>query len=223
MSTGDKATIALAFFLAGLDSDKEISNKIVVFDDPFNSQDAFRRSETIHQIRNIGKKCKQIIVLSHDQGFLKEIWDKSLPNECATLNIKSSPKGGSKILEMDLKNISGRTLEDIKDLQAYLDEPKGQEIDIIRKMRTVLETYLRMSYIIHFEEKEYLGNMVGKIREAPDHPAFGLYDNLSKINDYTAPFHHGESILDGKVVAIDPTELTGFVKKTLKIINAFQG
>jgi len=39
LSAGDKSTLALAFFLAQLANDPGKANKIVIFDDPFNSQE----------------------------------------------------------------------------------------------------------------------------------------------------------------------------------------
>jgi wobble nucleotide-excising tRNase len=43
LSAGDKSTLALAFFLAQLAQDPDKAKKIVIFDDPFNSQDSFRK------------------------------------------------------------------------------------------------------------------------------------------------------------------------------------
>jgi wobble nucleotide-excising tRNase len=43
LSAGDKSTLALAFFLAQLAYDPDRTKKIVIFDDPFNSQDGFRQ------------------------------------------------------------------------------------------------------------------------------------------------------------------------------------
>jgi wobble nucleotide-excising tRNase len=44
LSSGDRTTLALAFFLAHLERDPAASDTLVVFDDPFNSQDSFRRA-----------------------------------------------------------------------------------------------------------------------------------------------------------------------------------
>jgi wobble nucleotide-excising tRNase len=75
LSAGDRTTLALAFFLAHLESDPAATDTIVVFDDPFNSQDSFRRRQTAHEIVKVAAKCRQIIVLSHDATFLKQLWD----------------------------------------------------------------------------------------------------------------------------------------------------
>ena len=47
-----------------------------MFDDPFNSQDAFRRRQTVHEIAKVARSSAQVIVLSHDATFLKQVWDK---------------------------------------------------------------------------------------------------------------------------------------------------
>ena len=76
LSAGDKSTLALAFFLAQLEHDLDKAKKIVIFDDPFNSQDSFRKDCTVQKIKKCGQDCTQVIVLSHDMFFLKRIWDR---------------------------------------------------------------------------------------------------------------------------------------------------
>jgi hypothetical protein len=90
-------------------------------------------------------------------------------------------------------------------------------------MRVVLETYCRTTYSSSFAAEDWLGDIVRKIREGGDaHPAHALYDELDQINDYTKQYHHGEDVDDLTPDQIDPTELTGFTKRTLRIVNALQ-
>ena len=70
MSAGDKSTLALAFFLAQIDLDSVISQKVVVFDDPFTSLDDFRREMTAKSIFRVGQSASQVLVFSHDKYFL---------------------------------------------------------------------------------------------------------------------------------------------------------
>jgi wobble nucleotide-excising tRNase len=58
LSAGDRSTLALAIFIAHLERDPDRPNRIVVFDDPFTSQDAFRRRQTIHEMKKVGDSCK---------------------------------------------------------------------------------------------------------------------------------------------------------------------
>ena len=224
LSSGDRTTLALAFFLAHLERDQNLATKTVVFDDPFSSQDAFRRRQTVHEIAKVGQKCAQVIVLSHDATFLKQVWDKVPSAERVALTLVDHRAQGTKIMAMDLKRACrGRTATDIDDLQAYLTTNAGVHQDIIRKMRTVLETYCWTTYPTWFQSQSWLGDIVRKIREGGDqHPAQDLYDELDQINDYTKSYHHGEDVADTAHDQIDPQELTGYVKRTLKIVNALQ-
>ena len=70
-----QSTLALAFFLAQLELDPELDKKVVVFDDPFTSQDSSRRTWTQQRISRIAKLAKQVIVLSHEPRFLRLIYD----------------------------------------------------------------------------------------------------------------------------------------------------
>lgn len=225
LSSGDRTTLALAFFLANLEQDQDRANKIVVFDDPFNSQDAFRRRQTVYEIAKVANGCAQVIVLSHDAMFLKQIWDKAPAAERIALTLADHRAQGSKIMPIDLERASrGRTATDIDDLQAYLVTAAGNRLDLIRKMRGVLETYCWTTYPNAFQAgQDWLGEICRKIREGGDqHPARALYDELDQINDYTSQYYHGEDVADATPDEIDPTELTGFVRRTLRIVNALQ-
>ncbi|MFD1913996.1 AAA family ATPase [Halodurantibacterium flavum] len=224
LSAGDRTTLALAFFLAHLERDPAAAAKLVIFDDPFNSQDAFRRRQTVHEIMKVAGKCAQVIVLSHDTTFLKQVWDKAPAAERVALTIADHRAQGSKIMPVDLEHACrGRTATDIDDLQTYLTSGAGGLLDIIRKMRVVLETYCRTTYPGSFLADDWLGDMVRKIREGGEvHPAQALYDELDQINGYTSQYHHGENMADATPDQIDPSELTGFTRRTLRIVNALQ-
>lgn len=224
LSAGDRTTLALAFFLAHLERDPAAAGRLVVFDDPFNSQDAFRRRQTVHEIMKVAGKCAQVIVLSHDATFLKQVWDKSPAAERVALTIADHRAQGSKIMPVDLDQACrGRTATDIDDLQTYLTTGAGGLLDIVRKMRVVLETYCRTTYPGSFLPADWLGDIVRKIREGgATHPAQALYGELDQINDYTSQYHHGEDMADATPDQIDPRELTGYARRTLKIVNALQ-
>ena len=95
LSGGDKSTLALAFFLAHLEKQDRLDERILVFDDPFNSQDAFRRNQTIVQIMQAAKNCGQLIVLSHDINFVEDIWAKFPAGERTAAQIEYHKSEGS--------------------------------------------------------------------------------------------------------------------------------
>lgn len=224
LSAGDRSTLALAFFLAHLEHDPDQAKKIVVFDDPFSSQDAFRRRQTVHEIMAVARDCAQVIVLSHDATFLKQVWDKAPHDSRVAVGIADHRAQGSKMSAIDLERIcQGRTATDIDDLQAFMATGAGGLLDLVRKCRVVLETYCKTTYPAAFAANDWLGDIVGAIRVGGDqHPAYALYDELDQINGYTSQYHHGEDVGDATPDQIDPNELTGFVKRTLRVVNALQ-
>ena len=65
--------------------------------------------------------------------------------------------------------------------------------------------------------------MVEKIRKASDqHPAWSVADELEQINEYSRDHHHGDDPNDGSADLIDPQELSGFVRRTLRVVNNLQ-
>jgi hypothetical protein len=101
LSAGDRSTLALAFFLAQLDHDAGRERRIVVFDDPFSSQDSFRRNQTAIEVARVANRCAQVIVLSHDAHFLKRVQEKV--QDHAVKFLKLSPIGeDTQITELDL-------------------------------------------------------------------------------------------------------------------------
>jgi wobble nucleotide-excising tRNase len=225
LSAGDRTTLALAFFLAYLERDQALADKTVVFDDPFSSQDAFRRRQTVHEIAKVAQNCAQVIVLSHDATFLKQVWDKAPAAERVALTLADHRAQGSKIVPIDLERAClGRTANDIDDLQSFLTSGAGILVDVVRKMRGVLETHCWTTYPAYFRaDQDWLGDIVRKIREGADqHPARDLYDELDQINAYTRQYYHGEDLVDATPNLIDPNELTGYVRRTLRVVNALQ-
>lgn len=224
LSAGDRTTLALAFFIANLERNRTLSAAIVVFDDPFNSQDAFRRRQTVQEISKLAGNCAQTIVLSHDATFLKQLWDKAPTDERASLALVDQRALGTKIMPIDLHEAcQGRTTADIGDLQTFVSVGTGRPLDVMRKMRAVLETFCITTFPTSFSLVDWLGDIVRRIREGGDgHPARFLYDELDQINAYTAPYHHGENLADVTPDQIDHTELIGFARRTLRIVNALQ-
>jgi wobble nucleotide-excising tRNase len=224
LSSGDKSTLALAFFLAELEHDPNKANRIVVFDDPFNSQDAFRKDHTVQKIRKCGEECLQVIVLSHDQSFLKRLYDRlraqNLEHKCLHL----SRIGHSNTI-MSLWDIDEATqLQYRADLRAltnfYNGVDAGKPRETIDKIRPVLETFCRNLYPTHFEDDDTLGVICGKVRTAGSgHGLAHVCDDLDAANDYTRRYHHGESPATAASEPINDTELQGFVGTALMIVG----
>ena len=222
LSSGDRSALALAFFLAALKQDAEIGNKIVVLDDPFTSQDHFRRTCTQQLIRQMSDTAKQVIVLSHDPFFLKYIWEGYATADIKTLQMCRA--GDNTIIgEWDIEAETKSTY--LKNYYALLDfyrERKGVPLDVTRSIRPFIEGLLRARFPGHFQPNEWLGDFIVKIRNASNtdglsHAQADLSE-IEAINDYSKKYHHAQSSgADSENLSED--ELHGFVKRTLKLVG----
>lgn len=218
LSSGDKSTLALAFFLAQLEHDPDKAGKIVVFDDPFNSQDSFRKDCTIQKIKRCGAGCSQVIVLSHDQDFLKKIWDRLQPAERKCLKLARVGQRDTTIIELDIEEATQALYKaQRRVLLDYYHDSKGDSRDVVQKIRPVSETYCKILGGSLFADNDTLGVMVGKIRNAgAGHQLFPLCDDLEDLNEYTRRYHHGENP-NAATEQISDAELQGKVKLTLEL------
>jgi wobble nucleotide-excising tRNase len=218
LSSGDKSTLALAFFLAQIDSDPENKECVAVFDDPFNSQDQFRRTCTMGEIRRCGRNVAQVIVMSHDARFLRDLWEQQLPtNERKALRILPFGHKNTTISEWPI-DVHTESDDDNnrRALLNYYLEGKGEPRDVIQKLRPVIETHIQRT-APQISSVKGLGNMLEKIR-ADGAPSILLdvYDAIDDLNNYTRKYMHGEG-KNPNTEPVDALELNGFVRKVLEI------
>lgn len=223
LSAGDKSTLALAFFLAKLDHDPKKADRIIVFDDPFNSQDRSRRERTAELLKKYGGECKQLILLSHDPFFLKLVHSKLPKKETHCLQLSRVPDNNTTIQEWDVeKETQDGYFKEHAALNSYMLNGAKDLIDIVRKIRPVLEGYLRYRFPNTFPDNEWLGGMIGKIRdEGAAHPMFAALEELDGINEYSKKYHHDTNPGKADSEPIDDGELNSFVQRTLAIAGGY--
>ena len=223
LSSGDKSTLALVFFLAQLEHDPDKASKIVIFDDPFNSQDSFRKDHTVRKIKECGEACAQVIVLSHDQLFLKRIWDRLQDKiaERKSLELKRIGLLNTAIVAWDIDAATQRAYNaDRKVLTDFYHENLGGLRDVVQKIRPVLETYTKILGAGALAGADTLGVIVGKIRTVgPSHQLFPICDDLEELNVYTRRYMHGENP-DAATEPINDGELHSYVKCTLAVTGS---
>jgi wobble nucleotide-excising tRNase len=220
LSAGDKSTLALAFFLAQLEHDPDRALKIVIFDDPFNSQDNFRKDHTVRKVRDCGESCAQVIVLSHDPYFLKRLWERlqDKPAERKSLELRRLGLLNTAIVEWDVEAATqGAYKADRKVLTDYYHDGTGEMRHVVQKVRPVLEYYTKILGAGALADNDTLGVIVGKIRGAgPTHQLHPHCDELDNLNVYTRRYHHGDNP-DAATEPINDGELHGYVRRTLEL------
>lgn len=223
LSAGDKSTLALAFFLAQLDHDPNKANRIVVFDDPFSSQDRSRRERTAELLKKYGGECAQLLLLSHDPFFLSLVFSKLPKAERHCLQLSRAPDNTTTIEEWDVaKETQDGYFRDHAALSSYLLNGAKDLIDIARKIRPVLEGYHRYRFPHQFPDNEWFGDMIKRIRDsAGAHPMFPALEELGSINDYSKKYHHDTNPGKADGEPINDGELQGYVQQTLTIVGGY--
>lgn len=224
LSGGDRSALGLAFFVAVAERDPDISNTILVFDDPFHSQDRSRRRRTIECVHRLAAASRQCFILSHELDFAREA-ARMAGVQVNTFTL--DPMSDHSVLEAkSLPPLPGRAYEqDYAKLTAFLRNPSefaNQLKEVARCIRQSLEGYMRTKFPESWGEKDWIGNMIEKIRDAQPsdvlHHAKHLETDLTEVNDWGKRYYHGET--DGSDAgAVDATELKGYVEQTIKIIS----
>lgn len=224
LSTGDKTTLAFAFFLAGLDRDLGLANKVVVFDDPLSSHDTHRQGRTVELLNHLCGRCEQIIVLSHDAFFLRRVRDRcSTIDQAAYEIVFEGPEQWSKAKAADLDELCrSDNAKLIAQLQAYHESRVGDPTQIAPAVRKVLETHYRR-FSGYFERKDFLGTIISKIRDGgPSHPWSADLPDLESCNAGTNGEHHGDDPEVAPAPPIDGDDLHLVVRDCLQLIGVLR-
>jgi len=224
LSGGDRSALTLAYFLAKVEMAANVARSIVVFDDPYHNQDRSRRQCTIERIHNVTGIANQCFVFSHDLEFARAV------EKCPGTTTKTfiiNPLNDSVTLEArSLPLLPNQAyLRNYHLLHNYLENPASylQRLkEVADTIRVILEEYLRLKFPKAWAENDWLGEMIGKIREAqagtPLSLCQPLTEELGYINTYSQRFHHGGI---GEMADVpDSIELRTYVDRTLKVIHA---
>ena len=224
LSSGDRSALALAFFLAVLKQDANIGRKIVVFDDPFTSLDRFRRTCTQQLIQRLSDSAEQVVVLSHDPLFLKLLSDECPSASTNVKTLQMSKAGDTTVVgEWDVQaEAQSSYLKDFSTLLGFYSERKGDPLAVARTIRPFLEGMLRSHFPGHFQQNDWLGEFIGKIRAADatsglQHAKADLVE-LEAISGYSKKYHHQQNA-NADTESINDDELHGYVKRTLKLVG----
>jgi len=154
LSSGDRNTLALAFFLAQIEQKPYLSDTIVVFDDPFTSQDRSRRTCTQQQINRLVASVRQVIVLSHETTFLQMIWESAFKDK---KSLQISRMGQHSVIsEWDIHEATKANYVQMHNaLTQYHNEGTGEVRYVAQTIRPLLESYLRMKLPSEFSDREW--------------------------------------------------------------------
>lgn len=235
LSDGDRSTLALAFFLAKLDIEENIEDKIIIFDDPLSSLDSNRRKKTVNILVQKSKQSKQTFILSHNDSFVFKIYEKA------------SPKMLTITFDGKLDDLDDDDMEDLmehqyftqlKKIESFCKNPNFKESirELQGAVRIVLEDsikfryrkYLNSQYLDRDEKlvgplsnKDGLGKMIN-ILEVSDCKFKDSKDlviaELRELNEFSMAPHHGNIETAHRDDRLTINELITFLNQTLQVI-----
>jgi wobble nucleotide-excising tRNase len=195
LSGGDRRLLALAFFLAILDTDPEPAGLSVVLDDPVCSFDIYRRAKLVEAIKAMVDRGTQLIVLSHDADFVKALRDSGFES------ILQLRRSGQHCVfdECDIDEVcESDYIGQYRELTHYLAVGRREEQlrDIAKRIRPYLETNLRHRFPVELKQTKNLGEILGAIKNRSTPSSLdclaGEITDLVRVNDYASPYHHNE-------------------------------
>ena len=221
LSAGDKTTLALAFFISQIKADPKLADAVVVFDDPFSSQDLQRQFETTSQIRIISQSAAQTLVFSHDPRFLQMIERDADHAATTTYQILCDDSGIGSIrsltLSDELKESYVRNAAAIREYarhEVILED--FTTLSLTQAIRIFLEDYIQARYPTRFQNNEQLLEMSTAIETAgADDEMFKFVGELNALREYSRKYHHAGAPNP------DPTELRAQCKKVVRITGSF--
>ena len=199
LSEGDKNTIAFSFFLEKINTKDDLSNQIIVFDDPLTSLDQNRRNATIHQLILLYQKSEQLIVLSHNLHFLIELNSIS--------RIKKVDKKSLRIIKVnDASSISEYQIKKdwidnyqkaLQSMKLFLDCPSDEnKEDAINSIRISLETFIKLKFCCFIPDPDQtFGTIVRNLQESDckfnNSDKEYVIDKLNQLVSISWRGHHG--------------------------------
>ena len=218
LSSGDRNTLALAFFFASLDQDLDLASAVAVIDDPISSLDDHRSLTTAQEVRQLAERAGQVIVLSHDKRFLCRIWNGVDPTMRSTLEIVRDGNGSTvRTWDVAEDSVTEHDRRDLR-LREFVDRGTADPRETARAIRPHLEAFLRVACPEHFRPRTLLGPFLGICRQRLGQPGevldYAAIQELGELTEYANRFHHDTNPA-WETQVINDAELRSFVQRAL--------
>jgi wobble nucleotide-excising tRNase len=225
LSSGDRNTLALAFFFTSLES-LTLGDTIVAIDDPISSLDDARAFATAQEIRKLLGCCRQLVVLSHSRSLLCPLWDRSDKNNTATLEIRDDGPDRSTLVPWDIEAAAVSEFDRLHRLvREYAEDVRGNPQVVAPKLRPLLESSLRVAFVAHFEPGWSLATYCKHIKQAlhDGSPVLSAEDiqELDDLREYANRFHHSTNQRQWQEARanVNERELRGYAKRVLGFVT----
>ena len=220
MSSGDRNTLALAFFFASLENQPDLQQKTIIIDDPMTSLDEHRSLTTVQEIRRLCAQVGQVIVLSHSKPFLCALWEGARRNARSAMMIARAQQS-STLAEWDVNHdcITEHDRRHDLVLQYIENSANADARDVAAALRPILESFMRVACPSRFPPGMLIGRFLAICEQREDtsdeilKPADRT--ELQNLLEYANRFHH-DSNPAWQTEVINDHELLGFSQRTVE-------
>jgi wobble nucleotide-excising tRNase len=222
LSAGDRNALALAFFFASLDQDPNLAQKIVVLDDPLSSLDEHRSFTTVQEVRRLGGRVAQLILLSHDKGFLARVWEGIRRDSTIYTPLKIQRAGQASVIE-DWDVSADSVTEHDRNHQLLRDYirngPGADSRPVAVALRPLLEGFVRVAFPEHCPPQprafsNFMGICQQRLGTANEILIAQDYNELFELVEYGNRFHH-ETNGAWETEPINDAQLAAYVNRAL--------
>lgn len=190
LSEGDRNSLSFAFFIACVDGVGELSQTILLFDDPVSSLDRHRKCHVADIIKDYATRAAQTIVLTHDDEFLGRL-QRGWHNDITYLSVHSDGENGSQIEAMDIiEFMKSEKRKRIEALRRYLESDDASVETRRGDIRLVLEDALREKYFVELEQRGSPTTLGAMINALTDELGPVLAEELLELNECCSDAHH---------------------------------
>lgn len=229
LSEGDKRTLALAFFVATTLDDPNLSNRIIVIDDPMCSLDINRKQHTKTVLKQLHDGAEQLIVLAHDPYFIRDLRDELTPkngiSQVSLLQLRHSANDYSDLEQFNVDHeCESPYYRHHRMLSEFCSSGVQSPRDVAKAIRPFLEGYLHRRFPGHIPRDQMFGQVLGFINEStqPNPVVFAksLVSELQEINTYAGQFHHDTNPGNVDSVQVVHSELKAFCQRALRAAHS---
>ncbi len=227
LSQGDKNLLAFAFFISSLSNVPDLTNSIIVIDDPISSFDHERKWDTVKNLAKLkdgsGQAPGQIIILTHERGFLRSLHQDTLFSQAKFLKLINDGRNDqncrqSKIDDCDpwQDYLKPQALKDLEKLQVVVNDNLPIPDGSLGKCRTVLENIFKTKYHLelkHLPKSASIGSYVSELKDC------GVYTpaQFAEFEYITGKLHEPHHSQNSTTEDGSDGDTTAVIRETLRL------
>ena len=219
LSDSDRRLLAFAFFVVDIKNTENLSDHIIVLDDPMSSYDIDRKRLTVKVLRDElsngqNEKPQQLIILTHEENFFKLLHEYFRENKTFLAIKYSKEDDTSKIVPCDIDEDFLKQ-EHYKKLEYYEKCSNGniENIDL-SDMRIILEEVIKINhYLLMGKSIMESGGMVNWYKENRGNEKIN-----QKIDDILPHLSHHTQSNDIAETVYSEEDKKGIVKDFIKLL-----